>query len=80
MAGKAKPFSGLTGENDSMIRTERPSQSAAISLAHKFSRPIDADPALSTEPPLAVTGTYGCGSIELISYHDSRGPGGDRKD
>jgi hypothetical protein len=28
----------------------------------------------------AVTDAYGCGSIELISYHDGRGPGGDGED
>jgi len=30
--------------------------------------------------PSAVTGAHGCGSIELIGYHDGRGPGGDCKD
>jgi hypothetical protein len=30
--------------------------------------------------PSAVTDAYGCGNIELISYHDGRGPGGDGKD
>ena len=30
--------------------------------------------------PSAVTCAYGCGNTELVSYHDGRGPGGDRKD
>ena len=53
-----------------------------ISLGRKFSRPIEPDPARFQEAavPSAVTDAYGRGSIELISYHDSRGPGGDRKD
>jgi hypothetical protein len=51
-----------------------PSQFAAISLARKFSarsRPIQFD---SREP------SCGCGNIELIGYHESRGPGGDGED